>query len=155
MCPGNIQENYFVSDNMVKRNISLLYYTVLQYISRYFYYVIHPPCTDCSENILGVRNTFCLTWALCVTADVRYGIRLDWLQNHNNWISTCAVCYLWLFVSGHKLPVQKLSTWVSWSSQHHDNPVGADYTGAFRSLSELTRWRKKSVSDGAANPPWM
>lgn len=132
----------------------MLYCSVFQGFS-IMLYCVHPQDIYSSEDIHSVRNTLCSTWSLCVTAGVRFRIRIKRLQNHNNWISTCAVRYLWLFCSGHKLPVQKLSTWIDWPRQHHDNPVGADYTSAFGSLSVLTRWRKKSVSDGAANPPRM
>lgn len=37
----------------------------------------------------------------------------------------------------------QLSICINWPCQHHDNPVGADFTGALRSLSVLTRWHKK------------
>lgn len=113
-------------------NNDLMYCDMFQSIAIIFIFtiiiifVMQPLYTDCSESILSVRTYFCSTWALCVTADVKYGIRLNCLQDHKNWISTYAVCYLWLFTSGNKLPVQKLSTLVGWPCQHHDNPVGAD-----------------------------
>lgn len=42
-----------------------------------------------------------------------------------------------------KTACSKLSICINWPRQHHDNPVGADFTGALGSLSVLTRWRKK------------
>lgn len=111
-------------------------------MSRLSKYVV---CVYSSENIHGVSNTLCSTWSLCVTAGVRFGVTIDCLQNHNNWISTCAAHYLWLVCPGPELPVQKLSAWIAWPHQHHDNPVGADYTSAFGSLLMLTRWRKNVI----------